>query len=90
MAQSIEDRIREYRSIASQKQAQKARAQAELDAAEERLAQARADLAEEFGVTTPEDARTLMAKLQQAITDAEAELAEAEKEIEAQLAEAGA
>ncbi len=31
---SMEDRIREYRSAASQKQAEKARAQAELDTAQ--------------------------------------------------------
>lgn len=80
---SIETRIREYRQGASQAQAKKARAQAELDAAAERVTASRAALKEQFGVETSEEARALQAQLQ-------AELAEKEAAIEAAFAEAGA
>lgn len=83
MAQSLEDRIREYRTTASQKQAQHARAEAELEGAETRLADARAALKEEFGVETGADAKTKLEELQK-------ELADAEAEIEKALQEAGA
>lgn len=81
--QSFEDKIREYRTAASQKAAKKARAEGELSAAEERVTQARAALKAEFGVETNEEAKELNAKLQ-------AELAEKQAEIEVALAEAGA
>lgn len=80
---SIEDQIRERRLVASQKQAQKARAQAELDSAEERLARARAELKEEFGVETPADAKAIQAQLN-------ADLETTTAAIEAAFAEAGA
>jgi len=80
---SIEDKVREYRTIASQKQAQKAQAQAELNAANDRLAGARADLKTEFGVETSAEAKALQDQLN-------AEIAAAEAEIETLLQEAGA
>lgn len=80
---SMEDRIREYRSAASQKQAEKARAQAELDTAEERLSNARTALKDEYGISTGDEAKALQESLQ-------AELKAAEAEIEKVLAEAGA
>lgn len=80
---SFEDRIRQYRTVASQTAAKKARAEAELTAAEEREAQARAALKTEFGVETPEEAREKHAEL---TADLEAKRAEIEKA----LAEAGA
>lgn len=83
MVQSFEDKIREYRTAASQKAAKKARAEAELDAAIAREDQARAALKSEFGVESNEEAKALNAQLQ-------AELAEKQAEIETALAEAGA
>jgi hypothetical protein len=83
MIQSMEDKIREYRTAASQKQAVKARAQAERDQASERLLAAREVLKMEFGVTTLAEAKELQTKLN-------ADLAAAEAEIEAAFAEAGA
>lgn len=80
---SMEDRIREYRSAASQKQAEKARAQAELDTAQERLETARKALNDEYGISTTEDAKELQEKLQRELEDAQAD-------IEQVLAEAGA
>lgn len=80
---SFEDQIREYRTATSQKAQKKARAEAELDAAEKREAEARAALKSEFGVESPEEARALNDKLT-------ADLAEKQAEIEKALAEAGA
>lgn len=80
---SMEDKIREYRTRASQKQAVRARAQAELDAAEERVSQTRERLREEFGVSTPEEAKAFQQSLQE-------ELNAKQAEIETALAEAGA
>lgn len=83
MAQSFEDKIREYRTAASQKAQKKARAEAELDAALARETQAREALKAEFGVETNEEAKELAVKLQ-------AEITEKQAEIEVALAEAGA
>lgn len=80
---SMEDRIREYRSAASQKQAEKARAQAELDTAQERLGSARKALSDEYGISTADEAKELQTRLQ-------AELAAAQESIEKVLSEAGA
>ena len=81
--QSFEDKIREYRTAASQKAQKKARAEGELNAAIQRGDEARASLKSEFGVETSEEAKALSAQLQQ-------EIAEKQAEIEAALAEAGA
>lgn len=80
---AIDDQIREIRGAIALVQNKKARAAVELDNAKTRVADARRALAEEFGVTTTEDAR---AKL----TELRAELDAAMAEIEAQLAVAGA
>lgn len=80
---SMEDKIREYRTAASQKQGAKARAEAELSQAEARLQEARKALKDEFGVETPAEAKALQEQLV-------AELAAKESEIEAAFAEAGA
>lgn len=80
---SFEDRIRQYRTTASQTAAKKARAEAELSAAEDREKEARAALKSEFGVETSEEARALQAELQ-------ADLDARQAEIEQALAEAGA
>ena len=81
--QSFEDKIREYRTAASQKAAKKARAEGELEAALQREDQARAALEAEFGVKSNEEAKELMGTLQ-------ADLAAKQAEIETALAEAGA
>lgn len=80
---SFEDEIREKRQLVSQKQAERVRAQTELDAAERRLAEARKTLRDDFGVATTEEAKAMQAKLQ-------AELAQVEADIEKAFAEAGA
>lgn len=80
---SLEDEIREKRRLVSQKQAERVRAQTELDAAEERLAAARKALLDDFGVTTTEEAKAMQAQLQ-------AELAQVEADIEKAFEAAGA
>lgn len=80
---SFEDKIREYRTAASQTAQKKARAEAELENAQAREKQARDALKSEFGVETSEEAQDLKKSL-------DAELAEKQEEIEKALAEAGA
>lgn len=80
---SFEDEIREKRQIVSQKEAERVRAQTELDAAERRLAEARKTLQDDFGVTTTEEAKAMQASLQ-------AELAQIEADIEKAFQDAGA
>ena len=61
----------------------KARAQAELDTAQERLETARKALSDEYGISTADEAKELQARLQ-------AELEAAQEDIEKVLSEAGA
>jgi adenylyl- and sulfurtransferase ThiI len=80
---ALEDQIREYRQIAATRQNQRARAEAEVEAADRREAEAREALKDEHGVETPEDARRIKAELDE-------ELAGLEEEIRVALRESGA
>lgn len=80
---AIEDQLREIRTTISQVQGKKARAQVELDNANERLETARTTLKEDFGVETTDEARTKL-------TDLQAELESVVAEVERALEESGA
>lgn len=80
---TIEDQIRQARAGIAQAQTKKTRAAVELDTAKQRLADARTVLADEFGVTTTEDAKAKLAELKTALDDALGTIEDA-------LAEAGA
>ena len=80
---AIEDKLREIRTQISTVQSKKARAQVEYDNALQRKNTARTQLGTSYGVTTTDQAKETLARL-------EAELETAIADVESALTEAGA
>lgn len=77
---SVEDKIREVRTAISQATQRATRAQVELEAAQSRKDEADRTLQEEFGVSSKEEAREQLLKLQAQLSE---EIALAEEKLAA-------
>lgn len=71
---SVDAEVNELKARVELATKRKMRAEADLDAAEAAKAKALKELADQFGVTSVEDAKDLMLRMQQELTDSMAEV----------------
>lgn len=71
---SVDAEVNELKARVELATKRKMRAEADLDAAEAAKAKALKELADQFGVTSVEDAKALMLRMQQELTDSMAEV----------------